>query len=113
MVEGEGFQIVLWDVLNPKKREKKGVEYVNSGQVILKSVNLDQVSSYLIAAISKTYFYYQRMVLEQERVCPACQRYPSGPHFEGAHQICCKTFTTTQVGLLITPFCLCLKKYVL
>ena len=46
MVEGEGFQIVLWDVVNEKKREKKssqGVEYVNSGQVILKSVHLQQV----------------------------------------------------------------------
>ena len=46
MVEGEGFQIVLWDVVNDKKREKKssqGIEYINSGQCILKSIHLDQV----------------------------------------------------------------------
>lgn len=50
MVEGEGFQIVLWDVVNDKKREKKssqGIEYINSGQCILKSIHLDQVTTFL------------------------------------------------------------------
>lgn len=50
MIEGEGFQIVIWDVINKKKAEKaekekgKKGEYVNSGQVILKTINLEQVS---------------------------------------------------------------------
>ena len=46
MTEGEGFQIVIWDVINKKKADKckhKG-EYINSGQVILKTINLEQVS---------------------------------------------------------------------
>ena len=44
MAEGEGFQIVIWDVINKKKAEKyKKGEYVNSGQIILKTVNLEQV----------------------------------------------------------------------
>lgn len=47
MVEGEGFQIVIWDVINKKKKEKKGMSYVNSGQVILKTVNLEQQTTFL------------------------------------------------------------------
>ena len=43
MVEGEGFQIVIWDVINKKKKEKKGMSYINSGQIILKTVNVEQV----------------------------------------------------------------------
>ena len=45
MTEGEGFQIVIWDVINKKKAEKasKKGEYINSGQVILKTINLEQV----------------------------------------------------------------------
>ena len=47
MTEGEGFQIVIWDVINKKKAEKatKKGEYINSGQVILKAINLEQVIS--------------------------------------------------------------------
>ena len=47
MAEGEGFQIVTWDVMNPEKsakRAKKGEDYENSGTVILKSINIDRVS---------------------------------------------------------------------
>ena len=45
MAEGEGFQIVIWDVINKKKQEKdKKGEYVNSGQVILKTVKVEQVN---------------------------------------------------------------------
>lgn len=47
MIEGEGFQIVLWDVINHKKKEKKGDDYINSGQVILKTVHLEQVTTFL------------------------------------------------------------------
>ena len=47
MVEGEGFQIVIWDVINKKKKEKKGMSYINSGQIILKTVNLEQVMQML------------------------------------------------------------------
>ena len=47
MVEGEGFQIVLWDVMNQKKKQKKGDEYLNSGQVILKTVHLEQATTFL------------------------------------------------------------------
>ena len=46
MAEGEGFQIVTWDVINPEKsakRAKKGEDYDNSGTVILKSINIDRV----------------------------------------------------------------------
>ena len=43
MAEGEGFQIVQWDVFNAKKRVKKGEDYENSGTVILKSIKIDQV----------------------------------------------------------------------
>ena len=43
MAEGEGFQIVTWDVINPKKRARKGDDYENSGTVILKSINIDRV----------------------------------------------------------------------
>ena len=48
MAEGEGFQIVTWDVINPKKRAKKGDEYENSGTVILKSIKIDRVSTLYI-----------------------------------------------------------------
>ena len=41
MAEGEGFQIVTWDVINEKKKSKK--DYENSGTVILKSIKIDQV----------------------------------------------------------------------
>ena len=41
MAEGEGFQIVTWDVMNEKKKAKK--DYENSGTVILKSIKIDQV----------------------------------------------------------------------
>ena len=43
MAEGEGFQIVTWDVINEKRRLKKGEDYENSGTVILKSIKIDQV----------------------------------------------------------------------
>ena len=45
MAEGEGFQIVQWDVINAKKRvkkEQKGEDYENSGTVIIKSIKIDQ-----------------------------------------------------------------------
>jgi hypothetical protein len=44
MAEGEGFQIVTWDVINEKKKAKKGEDYENSGTVILKSIKIVQVS---------------------------------------------------------------------
>jgi len=49
MTEGEGFQIVIWDVINKKKAEKatKKGEYINSGQVILKAINLEQKTTFL------------------------------------------------------------------
>ena len=43
MAEGEGFQIVTWDVINDKKKAKKK-DYENSGTVILKSIKIEQVS---------------------------------------------------------------------
>ena len=46
MGDGEGFQIVTWDVMNEKKREKlkkRKESYENSGTVILKSINITQV----------------------------------------------------------------------
>ena len=43
MGEGEGFQIVQWDVINEKKKVKKGDEYENSGTVILKTISIVQV----------------------------------------------------------------------
>ena len=42
MAEGEGFQIVTWDVINDKKKAKKK-DYENSGTVILKSIKIEQV----------------------------------------------------------------------
>lgn len=47
MAEGEGFQIVTWDVINEKKRAKKGDEYENSGTVILKSIKVVQDTTFL------------------------------------------------------------------
>ena len=43
MADGENFQIVQWDVINPKKKAKKGDGYENSGTVILKSIKIIQV----------------------------------------------------------------------
>jgi len=47
MAEGEGFQIVTWDVINEKRRLKKGEDYENSGTVILKSIKIDQDTTFL------------------------------------------------------------------
>lgn len=47
MAEGEGFQIVTWDVINEKKKLKKGGEYENSGTVILKSISIDRDTTFL------------------------------------------------------------------
>lgn len=45
LAEGEGFQIVTWDVINEKKKNKK--DYENSGTVILKSIKIDQDTTFL------------------------------------------------------------------
>ncbi|XP_023345926.1 copine-9 [Eurytemora carolleeae] len=44
--EGEGFQIVQYDLVNKKKVEKKR-GYVNSGQIVLKTVSIEQDSTFL------------------------------------------------------------------
>ncbi len=65
MAEGEGFQIVTWDVINEKKKLKKGGEYENSGTVILKSISIDRVSS-------NAYFLHQQLLIVKklkETVC--------------------------------------------
>ena len=41
--EGEGFQILQFDLINQKKKDKKGDDYVNSGQIVVKTVNIEQV----------------------------------------------------------------------
>jgi len=46
MAEGEGFQIVTWDVINDKKKAKKK-DYENSGTVILKSIKIEQDTTFL------------------------------------------------------------------
>ena len=58
MTEGEGFQIVIWDVINKKKAEKatKKGEYINSGQVILKAINLEQVDTIRQALINLNWY---------------------------------------------------------
>ena len=56
MAEGEGFQIVQWDVINAKKRVKKGEDYENSGTVILKSIKIDQAGFALTFLFPQTIF---------------------------------------------------------
>jgi len=46
LAEGEGFQIVQYDLINKKKQEKKR-GYVNSGQIVLKNVVIEQDSTFL------------------------------------------------------------------
>lgn len=55
MAEGEGFQIVTWDVINAKIRAKKGDDYENSGTVILKSINIERVKI-AISTVSIVFF---------------------------------------------------------
>lgn len=77
MAEGEGFQIVTWDVINAKKKARKGEDYENSGTVILKSINIDRVSvnfqrlmdiSWYLTALSKMAFLlkitFEKMFLD-------------------------------------------------
>ena len=48
MSAGEGFQIIQWDVINERKKdrkESKGDLYENSGTLILKSIKIDQVDA--------------------------------------------------------------------
>ena len=48
MSAGEGFQIIQWDVINERKKdrkESKGDLYENSGTLILKSIKIDQVDT--------------------------------------------------------------------
>ena len=43
--QGEEFQIMQFDLINPKKKDKKG--YKNSGQIVVKSVKIVQDSTFL------------------------------------------------------------------
>jgi len=45
LAEGEDFQILQFDLINPKKVEKKG--YRNSGQIVVKSVTIEQDTTFL------------------------------------------------------------------
>ena len=50
MSAGEGFQILQWDVINAEKKARKKEKrerYENSGTVILKSINIDQDTTFL------------------------------------------------------------------
>ncbi len=47
MSAGEGFQILQWDVINKEKKERKKGQYENSGTVILKSIQIDQDTTFL------------------------------------------------------------------
>ena len=67
MAEGEGFQIVTWDVMNPEKsakRAKKGEDYENSGTVILKSINIDRVSTYQSLIYTLYLLYLAKMTIQ-------------------------------------------------
>ena len=44
MSAGEGFQILIWDVVNKEKKERKKDSYDNSGTLILKSISIEQVN---------------------------------------------------------------------
>jgi len=43
--QGEDFQILQFDLINPKKVEKKG--YHNSGQIVVKSIKIEQDNTFL------------------------------------------------------------------
>lgn len=45
LAQGEGFQIIQFDLINAKKKEKKG--YKNSGQIVVKAVKIEQDSTFL------------------------------------------------------------------
>jgi len=47
LAQAEDFQILQFDVVNQKKKDKKGDSYVNSGQIIVKAVKIEQDSSFL------------------------------------------------------------------
>jgi len=45
LAQGEDFQIMQFDLINPKKVERKG--YQNSGQIVVKSVKIEQDTTFL------------------------------------------------------------------
>jgi len=45
LAQGEGFQILQFDLINPKKVDRKG--YQNSGQIVVKSVKIEQDTTFL------------------------------------------------------------------
>jgi len=45
--QGEGFQILQFDVINQKKKDKKGSSYKNSGQIVVKSVKIEQDTTFI------------------------------------------------------------------
>lgn len=47
LAQGEGFQILQFDLINKKKKDKKGDSYKNSGQIVVKAVKIEQDTTFI------------------------------------------------------------------